>query len=125
MIQASDHSGRAVIAPPVKAFPQRVFINPLDAAERDIVDGEKVLIHNKIGQISLPCRVTNRIMPGVIDIPEGAWWNPDEKGIDHGGNINVLTSHKWTPYAFGSTQHTIKVQVSKIILNSNKYGKKR
>ena len=96
-----------------EAFPQRVFINPIDALSRGLVNGEQVLVHNRFGKLSLPCRITNRIMPGVIDIPEGAWWKPDSNGVDRGGNINVLTSHQWTPYAFGSTQHTIMVQVCK------------
>ena len=61
----------------------------------------------------LPCRVTLRIMPGVVDIPQGAWYQPDNDGMDHGGNINMLTSHRWTPFAFGTTQHTIMVEVEK------------
>jgi len=97
-----------------EAFPQRVFINPLDALARGIQDGETVLIYNRRGSISIPCRLTPRILPGVVDIPEGAWWAPDKNGIDQGGNINVLTSQRWTPFAFGSTQHTIMVQVSRL-----------
>jgi anaerobic selenocysteine-containing dehydrogenase len=61
----------------------------------------------------IPARVTPRILPGVVDIPQGAWWKPDANGVDHGGNINVLTSHKWTPLAFGSAQQTIMVEVEK------------
>jgi len=33
--------------------------------------------------------------------------------VDRGGNINVLTSERWTPLAFGNAQHTIMVQVEK------------
>jgi anaerobic dimethyl sulfoxide reductase subunit A len=101
-----------------EAFPQRVFINPVDAVKRGIQDGERVLIYNRRGTISLPCRITPRILPGVVDIPEGAWWAPDKDGVDQGGNINVLTSQRWTPFAFGSTQQTVMVQVSK--LNNSK-----
>jgi anaerobic dimethyl sulfoxide reductase subunit A len=97
-----------------EAFPQRVFINPLDASNRDLQDGERVLVFNQRGTLCLPCRITTRILPGVVDIPQGAWWNPDKQGVDQGGNINVLTSHRWTPFAFGSTQHTIMVQVRKL-----------
>lgn len=96
-----------------EAFPQRVFMNPLDAEKRGILDGDRVLIYNKRGAVSLPCRITPRILPGVVDIPEGAWWTPDKNGVDQGGNINVLTTQRWTPFAFGSTQHTIMVQVKK------------
>jgi len=97
-----------------EAFPQRVFINPIDAEERNINDGEEVKIFNDRGMIIIKCRVTNRILPGVIDIPQGAWWTPDKNGIDRRGCINVLTSEKWTPLAFGNAQHTIMVQVEKV-----------
>jgi len=96
-----------------EAFPQRMFINPLDAASRGINDGDLVHVWNERGELLIHARLTKRILPGVVDIPQGAWWNPDAQGIDHGGNINVLTSHRWTPLAFGSTQHTIMVEVEK------------
>ena len=96
-----------------EAFPQRVFINPVDAAARGIIDGDKVKVFNQRGALILPCRVTPRIMPGVVDIPQGAWYAPDEHGVDRGGCINVLTSHHWTPFAYASTQQTIMVQVEK------------
>jgi anaerobic dimethyl sulfoxide reductase subunit A len=94
-----------------EAFPQRVFINPLDATERNIKNGDEIKVYNERGALVLPCRITARIMPGVVDIPQGAWYAPDQEGLDHGGDVNVLTSHKWTPFAFGSTQHTLMVQV--------------
>jgi len=96
-----------------EAFPQRVFINPIDASTRGIHDGEEVKVFNKRGALVLPCRVTPRIMPGVVDIPQGAWYESDKDGVDYGGNVNVLTSHRWTPLAFGTAQHTIMVEVEK------------
>jgi anaerobic dimethyl sulfoxide reductase subunit A len=96
-----------------EAFPQRVFINPLDASVRNLRDGSEVKVYNDRGALVLPCRITPRIMPGVVDIPQGAWFAPDQEGVDHGGNINVLTSNRWTPFAFGSAQHTIMVEVEK------------
>ena len=96
-----------------EAFPQRVFINPIDASARGIEDGDEVKVYNSRGALILPCRVTPRIMPGVIDIPQGAWYKPDEKGVDRGGCVNVLTSHQWTPYAYASTQQTIMVEAEK------------
>jgi len=94
-----------------EAFPQRVFINSIDADARGVKDGEEVKVFNARGALILPCRVTPRIMPGVVDIPQGAWWSPEENGMDRGGNVNVLTSQRWTPFAFGTAQHTIMVQV--------------
>jgi len=99
-----------------EAFPQRIFINPVDAAARDIKDGDQVKVYNNRGALVMPCRVTPRIMPGVVDIPQGAWYEPDKDGVDHGGNVNVLTSHRWTPFAFGTAQHTVMVQVERCTL---------
>jgi anaerobic dimethyl sulfoxide reductase subunit A len=96
-----------------EAFPQRVFINPVDAAKRGIKTGDRVKVFNTRGSLVLPCRVTKKMMPGVVDIPQGAWWNPDEKGNDRGGNVNTLTSERWTPIAFGNAQHTIMAEIEK------------
>ncbi len=98
----------------MEAFPQRVFINEIDAQKRGINPGDYVKIYNDRGSIIMKCRVTTKILPGVIDIPQGAWWKPDEEGIDRGGNVNVLTSEKWTPLAFGNAQHTIMAEVEKV-----------
>ncbi len=97
-----------------EAFPQRMFINPIDAAARDIHDGDLVRVWNERGELVIPARVTPRILPGVVDIPQGAWWMPDSNGVDRGGCINVLTSHRWTPLAFATAQHTIMVQVERL-----------
>jgi anaerobic dimethyl sulfoxide reductase subunit A len=96
-----------------EAFPHRVAMSPLDAAPRGIADGDEVRVSNGRGALIAPCRLTERILPGVVDIPQGAWWSPDEEGVDRRGCINVLTSERWTPLAFGSTQHTIMVEVER------------
>ncbi len=97
-----------------EAFPQRVFINPIDAGERGIKSGDKVRIYNDRGAMEIPCRLTPKIIPGVVNIPQGGWFTPDKNGVDTRGNINVLTSHKWSPLAFGNTQHTMMVEIEKV-----------
>ena len=96
-----------------EAFPQRAFMNPLDARPRGIRDGDCIRVFNARGALEIPCRLTPRIMPGVVDIPQGAWYEPEPDGTDAGGCVNVLTSQRWTPFAFGTAQHTIMVQVEK------------
>ncbi|CAG0978921.1 anaerobic dimethyl sulfoxide reductase subunit A [Anaerolineales bacterium] len=96
-----------------EAFPQRISINPIDAQARDIHDGDLVRVWNDRGELVVQARVTPRIMPGVVDIPQGAWWTPDTNGLDRGGCTNTLTSHRWTPFAFATAQHTIMVEVEK------------
>ncbi|MEJ2711548.1 MAG: molybdopterin dinucleotide binding domain-containing protein [Anaerolineales bacterium] len=95
-------------------MPQRIFMNAIDAEARGIKDGDRVRIFNNYGEIMMPVRVNSRIIPGVVDIPEGGWYTPDENGIDQRGCVNVLTTYKWTPGAKGNPQHTIWVDVEKV-----------
>lgn len=76
---------------------QAVLINAGDAAARGIKDGDRVRVFNDRGETVIPARVTERIMPGVVDIPHGAWYDPDEKGVDRGGCANVLTKDAYSP----------------------------
>ena len=96
-----------------EAFAQSAFMNPRDAASRSIQDRDQVRIYNERGSMILPCRLTPRILPGVVDIPQGAWWTPDAQGVDRRGSINVLTTERWTAWAKGNAQHTIMVQVER------------
>ena len=50
---------------------QAVWINTADAQARGIKDGDKVRVFNDRGEMIIPARVTERIMPGVVDIPQG------------------------------------------------------
>ncbi len=96
-----------------EAFPQRLFMNPVDAEPRKIRNGDLVKVFNDRGATILRCRITLRIMPGVVALPQGAWWTPGKDGVDRRGSVNVLSSERWTPIAFGNAQHTIMAQVEK------------
>ncbi len=94
--------------------PQRMFINPIDAAARGLEDGDEARVFNARGELRIRVRITRRIMPGVVDIPQGAWWSPGPDGVDRRGNINVLTSERPTPGARGNAQHSNLVQVARV-----------
>ncbi len=91
---------------------QRVFLNSHDADDRGIKDGHMVRVFNDRGVMLLPAKVTERIMPGVVDVPQGAWYDPDEQGVDRGGSANVLTRDKGSPGGATPTNTTL-VQVEK------------
>ncbi|MBU2644249.1 molybdopterin-dependent oxidoreductase [bacterium] len=74
-----------------------VSINPQDAVARGIDHSASVDVFNDRGRVRIPANVTERIMPGVVDIKQGAWYAPDENGIDRGGCANVLTKDEPSP----------------------------
>ena len=89
---------------------QEMWINPLDAQKR----GDKVRIFNDRREVHIEAKVTPRMMPGVVALGEGAWYDPDAKRVDKGGCINVLTTQRPSPLAKGNPSHTNLVQVEKV-----------
>ena len=96
--------------------PDVLFMNPLDAQARGLKNGDMVLVFNDRGTLEMPVKVTSRIMPGVVTLPQGAWYTPKQvggKSVDVGRNINTLTSLRPSPLAKGNPQHTNLVEVRK------------
>jgi len=92
---------------------QALIINTADAQARGISDGDMVRVFNDRGETILPAKVTERIMPGVVDLPHGAWYHPDEKGIDRGGCANVLCKSAYSPGG-AFTYNSCLVQVERL-----------
>jgi len=91
------NSERLVKGNPAKP-PCTIFMNPTDAAHRDLTSGQTVLVRSRVGEIVLPLEVSDEIMPGVVSIPHG--WGHGRAGShlsvaqQHAGaSINDLTDH--------------------------------
>jgi anaerobic dimethyl sulfoxide reductase subunit A len=69
-----------------------------------------VRVFNGRGATVLPVRITDRIAPGVVSIKEGAWFTPDEGGVDQRGCANVLTDDRSAPCG-ATTYNTCLVEV--------------
>jgi molybdopterin guanine dinucleotide-containing S/N-oxide reductase-like protein len=68
-----------------------VWINPKDAVERGIRDGDVVKVFNERGIVLCGARVWERMMPGVIYVDHGARHDPIVPGkVDRGGAINTI-----------------------------------
>jgi len=69
-----------------------VLMSKQDAEERGIKDGDLVEVYNDRGALIGGARVSDKIMPGVISIFEGAWLSKDSKGRCNSGAVNILTT---------------------------------
>ncbi len=81
---AEKHRGREVMR-----------MHPDDAAARGIADGDIVRLFNARGACLAAADVTDDIRAGVVQLPTGAWYDPEDADEDNPlcvhGNPNVLT----------------------------------
>ena len=54
-------------------------------------------VWNDRGKVVVPVYVTQRLMPGVAVLHEGAWLDLDEQGVDRAGNPDMLTLDRPSP----------------------------
>ena len=94
--------------------PQSLWISTKDAQSRGIKNGDNVRVFNDRGETIIQARVTERIIPGVVALGEGAWYLPDEKGRDRAGSPNVLSRDHYAPGG-GFPYNTGLVQVERFI----------
>ena len=87
----------------------RIWVNPADAAERNIADGDELKVWNRRGEVRLKAVVSENVKSGVAWSPS-LWWHrdsPDKR------NVNALTSDRLSDMGAGSTFHTNLVQIVK------------
>lgn len=113
-----------------------VGIHPQDAAEYGIADGDRVILSSPVGKMYSIARLTSDIMPGVLSISQGRWFDrPDaelrskglrdpecgnkvleEHGLEAGSwrlSVNALTSSRPTLPSQGSRTHSTMVNICK------------
>lgn len=88
------------------------LINPKDAAERGVKTGDVIRVFNDRGQILVGAVVSEDIMPNVIRIYEGGWYDPVEGGkvgsLCAYGDVNVLTPDiRTSKLAQANSGHTV------------------
>jgi biotin/methionine sulfoxide reductase len=67
-------------------------LNPEDAAARGITDGALVRLHNDRGACLAIAKLSPDLMPGVVTLATGAWFDPDDThDLERHGNPNALT----------------------------------
>ncbi|HSE96848.1 MAG TPA: molybdopterin-dependent oxidoreductase, partial [Blastocatellia bacterium] len=86
-----------------------VEINPEDARERGINDGDLVRVWNDRGECMLYATVTTRVKPGVA-VALSIWWNKLSPG---GTNVNQTVSQSLTDMGAGATFYDNLVEIAK------------
>ncbi|MES2048118.1 MAG: molybdopterin oxidoreductase family protein [Pseudomonadota bacterium] len=116
----------AMISPPARNFLNSSFVNvqslrdtegephldihPVDAAQRQIVCGDRVRIHNDRGSFEAAARVTDKAREGLV-VGLSIWWK--KFASDH-KNVNEVTSQRLTDMGGGPTFYDTLVQVEKV-----------
>lgn len=86
-------------------------INPKDAEDRKIKDGDMVKVENQRGRIIIKAKVIDSVLPGVV-VSTGLWWRENYK---NGGGVNSLTPDSLSDIGGGATFFSTSVKVEKII----------
>lgn len=116
------HSSYGNVAWMNSVAPQQCWINSKDADDLGIEEGDMVIVSTKRGKTQISAKVTPRIMPGVVSIPQGAWYEPETRDaetigspdvLDKGGCISVLTSQRPTPISKGNGVHSNLCKIEK------------
>jgi anaerobic selenocysteine-containing dehydrogenase len=58
-----------------------VSVHPIDATERNLTDGDMVVVSNSLGTVTLPISVDARMRVGVCEIPKGLWMRHVTNGM--------------------------------------------
>ncbi len=109
----------------MEPYPQ-VEIHPETAARYGIADGDWVWIETRRGRITQKAKVTEDILPGVVNCAL-AWWYPEESSPGHGwdeSNCNILTSQD-PPYDPNSGTYQLRALLCSIRKNPDTSIEKR
>ncbi len=94
-----------------ETYEQEITLNASDARKLGVKMGDIVEVWNERGRVVVPVYVTERCMPGVVVLFEGAWMDLDKNGVDRAGNPDFLTLDEPSPagaFAFNSVLCNIK-----------------
>ena len=89
-----------------------IRIHPTTARDRGISEGDVVRVFNNRGSCLAGALLDDALMPEVVQLSTGAWYDPDPEGMCRAGNPNVLTRDKGTSkLAQGPSAHTCLVDI--------------
>ena len=107
------HSQRGDRSSPLAPETHELQMHPADAEARGIVQGGAAAVFNRHGTVHVRVRVSPEIMPGVVCLPEGIWFDLDDEGRDAAGSANMLTAIEGTGPEDSCIMHGIAVEAAR------------
>jgi len=89
--------------------PVRVKLHPEDAQRRNVEPGDRVRVHNDLGEVVCLAEVGSAVRPGVVVIPKGAW----RKASFNGFTANALCPDHVNQVAGAACFNDARVEVEK------------
>jgi len=84
-------------------------INPKDAANRNILEGDELKVFNQRGRVFINAHISNKVKQGVVCMPQGFW----PSLIKGGSSANALTNDLLTDMGRGGAIQEARVEVVK------------
>ncbi|MFM5908098.1 MAG: molybdopterin-dependent oxidoreductase [Novosphingobium sp.] len=84
-----------------------IELDPADAEARGLAEGDRLRVHNALGEVHALCRVSDRLRPGIAWMPFGHL--EDASGVRRG--VNVLTDEAPTDWGGGTGYYDAFVEV--------------
>jgi anaerobic selenocysteine-containing dehydrogenase len=90
-----------------RAGQPRAVLHPVDAAARDLADGDLVSVGNERGGFEALVEVSDRVRPGVVATTKGHWAK-----FNGGANANAAVDERDADLGGGAVFHDTRVEVT-------------
>jgi anaerobic selenocysteine-containing dehydrogenase len=87
-----------------------LLMHPVDARDRNLFDGQRVEVRNRLGRVQLKLKISEHTKAGTV-VSEGVWWRQFLPGTS---GINTLMEQRLTDRGRGSTLYDVAVEVQGI-----------
>ena len=88
----------------------KLLMNPADAGQRGLADGDLVRIFNELGEVHCPLQVLPTIRPGTVSLPKGLWRRSTRNGV----TATALAPDTLTDLGGGACFNDARVQVASL-----------
>lgn len=85
-------------------------IHPDDAGERGVAEGDWVRVFNRLGEVHVRARLSDRLLRGVVDLPKGIW----RRATRNGAVGTALVPDSVTAVSGGACFNDARVQVARL-----------